>query len=44
MSFLKSDLSRNFAIGFVIGALIVAFQLSPEALTSIPQAVAATAN
>ena len=44
MSFLKSDLSRNFVIGFAIGALIVEFQLSPEALTSIPQAVAATVN
>ncbi len=44
MSFLKSDLSRNFAIGFFIGAVIVVLQLSPEALTAIPQAVAGTVN
>lgn len=41
MSFLKSDLSRNFAIGFVVGGLIVAFQISPDlGADIIPQALA----
>ena len=42
MALLKSDLSRNFAIGFLIGAAIVGIQLSPDQLTAIPQALAAT--
>lgn len=45
MKFLSSDLSRNFAIGFVLGALIVAFQISPDLGSQIvPEAVAATLN
>lgn len=39
MDFLKSDLARNFGIGFVVGALIVVFQVNPDFL---PAAVAAT--
>lgn len=39
MDFLKSDLARNFGIGFVLGTLIVIFQISPDFL---PDAVAAT--
>lgn len=39
MDFLKSDLSRNFAIGFFVGALIVVFQINPDFL---PEAMAAT--
>ncbi len=39
MDFLKSDLTRNFGIGFFVGALIVVFQISPDFL---PQAIAAT--
>lgn len=42
MSLLKSDISRNFAIGFLIGAAIVGIQLGPDQLTAIPQALAAT--
>ena len=43
MSFFKSDLARNFAIGFVVGAFIVAFQISPDLGSQlIPDAVAAT--
>ena len=43
MQFLKSDLSRNFAIGFFLGALIVAFQISPDLGSQLlPEAVAAT--
>lgn len=39
MDFLKSDLARNFGIGFVVGALIVVFQVNPDFLSA---AVAAT--
>jgi len=43
MSILKSDLSRNFAIGFFVGTLIVAFQISPDLGAGLlPEAVAAT--
>ena len=42
MRLLTSDLSRNFAIGFLIGAAIVGIQLSPDQLFAIPQALAAT--
>lgn len=43
MSFLKSDLSRSFAIGFIVGALIVAFQISPDLGNQlVPGVVAAT--
>ena len=47
MSIFKTDMPRNFAIGFVLGALIVAFQISPELGQNlgsqiIPDAVAAT--
>ena len=42
MSILKSDLSRNFAIGFFLGGLIVAFQISPDlGAQLVPEAVAA---
>ena len=42
MNFLKSDLSRNFAIGFVIGALLVVFQLNPDVANQlVPDAIAA---
>ena len=43
MNLLKSDLPRNFAIGFVVGALIVAFQISPDLATQlVPEAFAGT--
>ncbi|MXP47790.1 hypothetical protein GRI43_10390 [Altererythrobacter luteolus] len=43
MSFFKSDLARNFAIGFAVGAFFVAFQISPDLGSQlIPDAVAAT--
>ncbi|MXO91521.1 hypothetical protein [Pontixanthobacter aquaemixtae] len=43
MSIFKTDMPRNFAIGFFVGALIVAFQISPElGQQIIPEAVAAT--
>lgn len=42
MSLLKSDLTRNFALGFFLGGLIVAFQISPDlGLQLVPEAVAA---
>ncbi|NMW32527.1 hypothetical protein HKD42_10685 [Altererythrobacter sp. RZ02] len=42
MSLLKSDLTRNFALGFVLGGLIVAFQISPDLGSQlVPEAVAA---
>ena len=42
---LKSDLYRNFAIGFLIGAGIVAVQLGPDGWSDIaPQAHAAVAQ
>lgn len=39
MDLLRSDLARNFGIGFVVGALIVMFQVNPDFL---PAALAAT--
>lgn len=43
MSIFKTDMPRNFAIGFFFGALIVAFQISPDLGGQIvPEAVAAT--
>ena len=42
MRFLTSDLTRNFAIGFAIGALALLTQFSPDTLTAIPQAIAAS--
>jgi hypothetical protein len=47
MSIFKTDMPRNFAIGFFVGALIVAFQISPElgqtlGSEMIPAAVAVT--
>lgn len=42
MRLFRSDLYRNFAIGFVIGALALGVQLSHEEPSMIPQAVAAT--
>ena len=42
MRFLTSDLTRNFAIGFAIGAFALLAQLSPDELTAIPQAFAAS--
>ncbi|WP_284126355.1 hypothetical protein [Parerythrobacter aestuarii] len=41
MRLIKSDLSQNFAIGFAIGALMVAVQIAPLELSSLPQALAA---
>lgn len=41
MRLLSSDLSRNFAIGFLIGAAVVVLQMSPESASAIPQALAA---
>lgn len=42
MRFFSSDLTRNFAIGFAMGAVAILVQLSPEELTAIPQALAGT--
>lgn len=42
MRLFSSDLTRNFAIGFAIGALAILVQLSPDELTAIPQAFAAS--
>ena len=43
MNIFNSDLSRNFAIGFAVGALIVVFQINPDiAGQLIPEAVAAS--
>ncbi|MFZ1741839.1 MAG: hypothetical protein WAT93_03240 [Pontixanthobacter sp.] len=40
---MKSDIYRNFAIGFVAGALIVALQINPDFASQImPDAIAAT--
>lgn len=40
MNLIKTDLFRNFAIGFVLGGLIVCAQISPELLPEIaPQAL-----
>ncbi|MGB7407905.1 MAG: hypothetical protein WA908_05320 [Pontixanthobacter sp.] len=43
MKLLKSDLSRNFAIGFIAGALIIVFQVNPDiAQQIVPEAMAGT--
>ncbi|ABC64599.1 hypothetical protein [Erythrobacter litoralis] len=42
MRFLSSDLTRNFAIGFAVGAVAILVQMSPDQLTAIPQAFAAS--
>ena len=43
MSFLKSDLTRNFAIGFAAGALMLLFQIGPDmAQAALPEAAAQT--
>lgn len=45
MDFLKSDLTHNFAIGFIAGALILFAQAGPEMFGSaIPEAQAHTAE
>ena len=42
MRLFKTDLFRNFAIGFVAGAILVAFQAGPDIVGAIvPQAEAA---
>lgn len=41
MSLFSPDLVRNFAIGFVLGALAVSFQLAPDMWQEVvPNAVA----
>jgi hypothetical protein len=41
MGLFKSDLYRNFAIGFLLGAVAVSFQVAPELWQDIaPAAVA----
>ncbi len=41
MSLFTSDLARNFAIGFLLGAMAVSFQVAPEMwLETVPNAVA----
>lgn len=41
MSLFTSDLARNFAIGFLLGALAVSVQVAPEMwLEAVPNAVA----
>ncbi|MDN3646800.1 hypothetical protein QWY75_11365 [Pontixanthobacter aestiaquae] len=43
MSIFNTDMPRNFAIGFFVGVLIVAFQISPELGSQVlPEAVATT--
>lgn len=43
MTFLKSEVTRLFAIGFLAGSLIVAASTGPELWNEIvPQAIAAT--
>lgn len=44
MHLFRTDLARNFAIGFAIGALVVVFRIAPDVLTSTPQAIAAPAE
>lgn len=41
MALFTSDLARNFAIGFVLGALAISFQMAPDMwLNAMPDAVA----
>jgi hypothetical protein len=43
MKLFKSDLPRNFAIGFAVGAALAVWQIAPQMSESvIPQAQAAT--
>ena len=43
MRLFKTDLPRNFAIGFAVGAAIAVWQVAPQMSDSvIPQAQAAT--
>ncbi|GEM_PF-3883938 len=43
MKLLRSDLARNFSIGFLAGSLIVLGVMAPDLLTQIvPEAAAAT--
>ncbi len=43
MRLFKTDLPRNFAIGFVVGAAIAVWHIAPQMSESaIPQAQAAT--
>ena len=43
MQLFKSDLARNFAFGFVLGAAVIGLNMSGGLMNSlIPQAVAAT--
>jgi hypothetical protein len=43
MKILKTDLARNFAIGFLIGGLIVVAQMGPDLWQNVvPAAQAAT--
>jgi hypothetical protein len=43
MRLFKSDLPRNFAIGFAVGAAIAVWQIAPQMSDSmIPRAQAAT--
>ncbi|MGV2494745.1 hypothetical protein [Pelagerythrobacter aerophilus] len=45
MNLFKTDLFRNFAIGFAAGAVIVALQASPDIVGAVlPQAEAAVLN
>lgn len=44
MNLFRSDLARNFTIGFAIGAMVVVFRIAPDALTATPQAIAAPAD
>ena len=40
MALFTSDLARNFAIGFVLGALAISFQMAPDMwLNAMPDAV-----
>ena len=43
MKLLRSDLARNFSIGFLVGSLIVLGQIGPDLWRQIvPEAIAAT--
>ncbi len=42
MGLFTSDLYRNFAIGFVIGAIAIAVQIGPDMLTDSPAAAIAS--
>ncbi len=42
MGLFRPDLYRSFAIGFLIGAMLVGAQMTGGDLAAIPQAIAAT--